>query len=303
MAQQQQLKHESIMVSLPSTEQIHMTRLYLDKENLGAPVFMLHSTLQDSSTFYVDDGSGLACYMAKQGYDVYVADLRGKGKSWPRVTPFSQFGAHQLITEDIPALLDEIVSYRGPVPQIWVSHGWGGVLMCAYYARYGDAACPVARMVHFGARRLAADTGSSSRITHRFIWQRLFKWLLFFRGYVPAQSLRLGSANESAGNYRDYLAWSDHSQWCDTVDDFSYGEAIQQQQLPPSFYFAAKGDGGYGHPDDVRHFMQELGPHDGRMMVLSRQGGNLRDYSHLDMLLHSDCEQDHFPLLLDWLQE
>ena len=105
------------------------------------------------------------------------------------------------------------------------------------------------------------------------------------------------------GNYRDYLQWSSDSDWNDTEDGFCYGEAIRQQQLPPSFYFAAHGDKAYGHPDDVRQFVKELGPHDGRLMVLSRHGGNLQDYSHLDMLRHRDCEQDHFPLLLDWLQE
>ena len=80
-----QLKYESITVPLPSTDQAHLTRFYRDKRNLGTPVFMLHSTLQDSSTFFSDKGTGLACYLARQGYDVFVGDMRGKGKSWPQV--------------------------------------------------------------------------------------------------------------------------------------------------------------------------------------------------------------------------
>lgn len=280
-----------------------MTRFYADRKNLGAPVFMLHSTLEDSSTFFTEDGSGLACYLARQGYDVYVADLRGKGKSWPSVSPFSDFGNHQLINEDIPAMLEKITAERGKVPQIWVGHGWGGVLMCSFYARYGDSICPVAKMAHFGVRRQNRVINSKTQFFFGFMWKRLSRLLIWINGYMPAKLMRLGSTNESTGNYRDYLNWSDENDWNDTEDGFSYGEAIRQQALPPSFYFAAQGDKAYGHPDDVREFVRELGPHDGRLMILSRKDGNLRDYDHLGMVRHKDCELDHFPLLLDWLQQ
>ena len=297
------LKYESIMVSLPSTDQVHMTRLYKNKKALGAPVFMLHSTLQDGSTFYTDEGTGLACYLARQGYDVYVADLRGKGKSWPRISSRSSFGYHQAITEDIPALLKKIVIKRGKVPQIWIGHGWGSVLMCAYYARFGDSLCPVARMAHFGARRRIQSFNSSKKFFFNFLWQKLSGLMVRINGYMPAKLLRLGPCDESQGNFSEYLNWSLHSDWSDCEDGFDYGQAIRTQQLPPSFYFASEGDKTYGDPGDVREFMKELGPHDGRMMVLSRRGGNARDYKHLEMLLHKDCEEDHFPLLLDWLEE
>lgn len=297
------LKYESIMVSLPTTEQIHMTRFYRDKKRLGAPVFMLHSTLQDSSTFYSDDGAGLACYLARRGYDVFVADLRGKGKSWPRINRRSSFGCHQTITEDIPALVKKIIVKRGRVPQIWIGHGWGSVLMCSYYARFGDTLCPVGRMVHFGARRRIRSFNAAKKFLINFLWLKLSGLLVRINGYMPARWMRLGSSDESQGNYSDYLSWSLQSDWNDCEDGFSYGGAIRERQLPPSFYFASEGDHAYGDPEDVREFVKELGPHDGRMMVLSRRGGNLRDYSHLEMVLHKDCEEDHFPLLLDWLEE
>ena len=297
------LKHESIMVSLPSTDQIHITRFYRDKKNLGTPVFMLHSTLQDGSTFFNGDGTGLACYLARQGYDVFVADLRGKGKSWPQVSAFSTFGDHQAINEDIPAVLQKIVAQRGDVPQVWIGHGWGSVLMCSYYARYGDSLCPVSNMVHFAARRQIQTMNLAKKFFIGFMWRRLSKLLVLINGYMPSKLLGMGASNESQRNYRDYLQWSSAKTWLDTVDGFCYGTAILLQQLPPSFYFAAEGDRAYGDPADVRKFVKELGPHNGRLMVLSRSGGNLRDYSHLDMLRHSDCERDHFPLLLDWLQQ
>jgi predicted alpha/beta hydrolase len=296
------LKYEAIMVSLSSTEQLHISRFYRDKTPLGEPVFLLHSILHDSSTFYRDDGNGLACYLARHGYDVFVADLRGKGKSRPQINSASAVGSHQAINEDIPALINKIISLRGQLPQIWIGHGWGSVLLCSYYARYGDSVCPVAKMAHFGARRRIVASNFSKKFFIDFMWRRL-SWLgVVLHGYMPARFFKLGTSNESRGNYQDYLAWSSNELWQDAVDGFRYDEALLQQQLPPSFYFAASGDKVYGEPTDVRSFIKQLGAHDARLMVLSRQSGNLRDYNHLDMLRHQDCEQDHFPLLLDWLQ-
>lgn len=297
------LKHESIMVSVASGEQVHMMRFYEDKNCLGTPVFMLHSAAQEGKSFYDGRGGGLACYLARQGYDVYVGDLRGRGKSWPKVNPFSKFGSHQLITEDIPAMLKKIISKRGPVPQVWVSHGWGGVLMCAYYARFADSLCPVARMVHFAVRRQAHPISLQQKWWFNVVMGPLSRLLIRINGYLPAKFLRLGSCNESARIYQDYQQWSQQERWIDTEDGFDYGQAILQQQLPPSFYFASRGDTIYGHADHIRQFMMELGPHDGRLMVLDQQAGSLHDYGHDEMLHHEDCEEDHFPLLLDWLEE
>lgn len=297
------LNYESIPVTLPSTDHLHLTRFFHDQKNLGTPVFMLHTTLHDGKMFFSDEGTGLACYLARQGYDVYVADLRGKGKSWPQVSAASRFGNHHSINEDIPALLEKIVAKRGAVPQIWIGHGWGSVLMCSFYARFGPRHAPVSRMVHFAARRKIHQYTLRKNLLINGVWKKLARLLIPLTGYLPVKLLRLGSSNESRGSYEDYLSWSSASRWCDRVDDFDYSEALQQQGLPPSFYFAAAGDRTYGDPADVRAFVRELGQHDGRLMVLSKQGGNLHNYNHLDMVCHKDCENDHFPVLVDWLSQ
>lgn len=296
------LQHEPIMVALPSEGQVHLHRIYRNKKNLGMPVFMLHSMLHDGSVFYPARDSGLACYLARRGYDVYVADLRGKGKSRPQVNAFSSFGHHQAINEDIPALVNTIVGKRGKLPQVWIGHGWGSVLLCSYYARHGDSLCRVAKMVHFGARRQVLRSNLAKKIHIDILWRRLSRLVVAVIGYLPAKWLCMGGVNESRDSYRDYIEWSGSGDWRSTVDGYDYGEAVGQQSLPPSFYFAASGDRVYGDPDDVRGFIRELGSHDGRMMVLSRRGGNLREYNHKGMLCHQDCERDHFPILLDWLQ-
>lgn len=298
----QALKYESITIPLVSADQIHMTRFYSDKNSLGTPVFLLHSFMQDSCSFYASDGSGLACFLAQEGYDVFVADLRGKGKSRPSVSAKVDFGIHQLINEDIPAILKKIVEQRGAVPQIWVGHGLGGVLLCSYFARYGDSLAPVSKMVHFGVSRYRQPATTKIQGFRDRLYRYLSSALIAVNGYLPAKTFLLGDSNESAGSYKDYMRWIRSTEWVDENDGFSYSQAAAERDWPASFYFSSAADCRWGSPDSVRLFVNELGVHDARMLILSRRGGNVRDYNHLEMVGHIDGNEDHFPILLDWLK-
>ena len=304
--QKPRLNEQSIMVSV-ADQQLHLTRLYLDDHHLGMPVFMLPGALQSSEVFYPADEKqqreGLAHYLARQGFDVFIADLRGKGKAWPQLSGHSQFGVHQLITEDLPALIHKVTELRPGSAQLWIGQGWGGVLLNACFARFGDQLAPVKHIVQFGVRRHCELSSTKKRWVLGVVWHRLYQTMAALSGYLPLAKWRMASSNESQQCLKDYLQWSAEELWSDPVDGFDYGAAILQQQLPPSLYFVAQGDTVYGELGDVRRFMREQGQHDARMILLSKKGGNQRNYSHKGMLVHSDCEQDHFPLLLSWLNE
>lgn len=292
---------ESIQVCVADGAQLHLKRFYQDGEPLGQPVFMVHGLVEDGRIFYSPGGNGLACYLAKAGYDVYVADLRGKGKSWPATGPDAVGGMHETINTDIPALLKTIVRKRGPIPQIWVSHAWGGVVTSSYYARHGDSICPVERMVYFGSRRRVQHGGWKQRLMVDVMWKRLAAISVKFQGYLPAKSLQFGTRDESARLYHDSLRWMYDTPWIDSEDGFDYAEAMSSEHMPPSLYFACESDGAFGNPEDVRQFICELGEHNGQLIVLGARQGNLKAYGHLEMLADKSAEEDHFPLMLDWL--
>lgn len=283
------------------SHQLHMKRLYSTTGVLGTPVFMLHGLVEEGRIFYSAEGYGLAWYMASLGYDVYIPDLRGKGKSWPALASDSQDGLHEAINEDIPALLRAIVRKRGPLPQIWVSHAWGGVLASSYYARYGDRFAPVQSMVYFGSRRRVSDDGWRKNLALKGVWKNAMMMASRLSGYVPAQQLKLGTSNESRVYFRDVLTWMFDSAWIDRVDNFDYAVAAKMRAFPASLYFASELDTVYGCPNDVREFIHELGEHRGRLIMLSKQGGSQREYGHIDMLSGMDAERDHFPVLIQWL--
>lgn len=308
MNSEESITERSYMVALDSGHrvvpghQLHLRHLYKDK---SAPaVLMLHGLLEDGTIFYSRAGQGLAYYLVEQGYQVFIPDLRGKGRSWPSVSQLLQYRVVDIITEDLPAIFTHIQDTIAKSPSFLVGHGFGGVLLTSFLARYPEYRHSITGVVHFGARRVATHTNIYRKIFIDWIWSNLAGLLARIRGVVPGRFLHIGSEDEHPNLREDSLAWLNGSDWLDPQDDFNYGKALSTGlEYPPSLYFASQSDLGYGSPRDVRDFMREVGSHNGRLVILGKKEGNLHNYSHIGMLIHPDCADDHFPFMLEWLAE
>ena len=308
---------ESIMVPVGSGDQLHIKRLRvkpLIDEAEGAdgspvkaatPIFMLHGVVEDGRVFYSRSGKGLAYFLASHGFDVFVADMRGKGSSWPQVKKIDaeEYGAFEAVTEDLPALIAEVCRQTDGVPWLWVTHGWGGVLATAYMARYSECAANILGVVHFASRRTTQVNTLRKRILVDWWWGGFGQWLVKNKGYLPGRFWGYGVSDEAAGIHKDMIAWSSPADWIDTRDGFDYQAAVLALEKPASLYFASESDTGLADADDIRDFMKYHGDHNGRLVLLGKALGNRRDYGAVDMLVHEDAEYDHFPLVVEWMFE
>lgn len=262
---------------------------------------MLHGSIENGRVFYSSSGKGLAPYLASRGFDVYVADLRGRGESRPPIGRGSRYGQTEAITEDIPALSDAIVARRGPRPQHWIAHSWGGVLMSSHLVRFPRRIPLVRSLVYFGAKRRVLVHNLARLWYIDLNWRLAGALIVKVAGYLPARRLGFGSDNETARSHGQSRAWVRDGPWVDPSDGFDYGAAARRVTLPPIWYLAAVGDRCLGHPHDVRTFAAESGLHEHRVTVLSKAEGNLHDYGHISMLVHPDAASDHFPRVVEWL--
>lgn len=291
---------ESHYVQVSGEDTLHLRRIYED--SLGTPIFMLHGAIENGRIFYSLGGKGLAPYLASCGFDVYVADLRGRGGSRPVIGRFSRYGQTEAISEDIPALINYIIQIRGNVSQHWVAHSWGGVLLSSHLARYPEHCSLVQSLVYFGSKRCVRVKNLHRFLQVDFVWKWFCIWIVAVVGYLPAMQFGIGSDNETAKSLRQCVAWVKAAPWVDPGDEFDYGKAIREISLPPIWYIAAGHDYCLGHPSDVHDFMREAGNHKCRFTVLSKKNGNRHDYDHITMLTHCDAAEDHFPLVAKWLQ-
>jgi len=292
----------SLMVPLPEGNQLHLRRL---TDNPDAPaILMLHGLLEDGTIFYSRQGHGLAHYLAEQGFDVFIPDLRGKGRSWPPVRSWASYRIGDAVNLDIPAILDTISNLKGHLPTFWVTHAWGGVLASSFLSRFPGYRNSLNGLINFGTHRVAAHKSLA-----RLIWiDGLFGWIgnlvARCKGYIPGRSLQMGVEDEYLGMRQDSLDWLHGQAWIDPQDHFNYGEALSKGlDYPPALYFAPSADLARCSAADVKGFMREIGHHNGRLVVLGRKLGNCQDYSQISMLTHPDALHDHFPFMVKWMLE
>ncbi|MEO6168372.1 MAG: alpha/beta hydrolase [Chitinophagales bacterium] len=293
-------REESIYINFGNREQLHMKR-FCGAEK-GTPVFLLHGSIENGKIFYSSSGKGLAPFLAQNVYDVFVADLRGKGKSTRPISRSSRYGNYESITQEIPAFLDKITEIKGAMPLHWIAHSWGGVLLLCNYARYQSSRLKITSMVFFGVKRRISIRTFKKFFMVEFVYGLILRIVGLLKGFVDAVIIGAGSDTETLKENRETWQWIMKTSWVDT-DGFDYGIALPKITLPPALYIAGSKDDVLGHPKDVQLLIEETGNQQAHKFYLaSKKNGNLHDYDHINMLTHHDAVNDHFPMVVEWMR-
>lgn len=258
----------------------------------GPPVLMLHGLGQTAEVFSPAPDTGLAPWLAAAGYSLHVADL-----------PMAGAGAsqHRLVTEELPALFEQVARAHPGQSFFIIAQGWGGVLAASALLRRPDWLQSVAGMVQVGVRRVCSQRSWQRRVLLDLMWGRIAPWLGKRQGTLALRTLGLGRVDISRQLHDEVRIWQNGGKWRDPQDCFDYAAAVTDLNWPDSLYIAGRKDHCLGHPADVRQFARELGVHDAQLVVLQKGTGSSRSYGHLDLLTHPQAAEDHFPVILSWM--
>ncbi len=293
------IREERLKVPTVHGGQIFLRQLTQNKTH--ASVLMLHG-LGNNGDVFIREGHGLANYLSEMGFSCFVPDMIAHGNSWPHKSRHIEHSVHDVILHDIPKIVNEIERTLDGRPLFMIGQGFGSVMLLSAFARHPHIQEVTQGFIHFNARRSTKISGVAHSALSRQLWRGLLPMFGKLGGEVPVQWTRQAIESELNGWYNTSLKWSEQ-EWIDDVDDFNYGSRLRESSLPPSLYFATRSHAYVDHLADVREFMRELGTHNGRMLILAKGDGNLRNYNSLSMLQHDDAWVDHFPVVLDWLTE
>lgn len=296
------MRFQSLFCPTTDSHQLHVMNISQPGQS-GHAVLMIHGMVEDGRIFYHKSGKGLACYLAKQGFDVYVADLRGIGLSTPKIGPDSEHGQTETIRDDIPAIIKFVIEQSGQKQIHLAAHSWGGVNANSAMLRAPDLIPLIASSVYFGSKRTVRARTFDRYLKVELVWNRLAFLMSGRNGYLPATKFGIGSENETKRTHRQCVRWVKYKDWKDSEDGFDYASAAKNITLPPTFYYAAIRDTSLGHRYDVKNFIKESGDHKVKYHLLAKSHGNQVDYDHINMLTAPECAEDHFPSVAQWYKQ
>ncbi len=261
---------------------------------LNTPVILVHGSYSSRRFWGSDKGQGLGVFLADQGFDVWIPELRGHGQS-PKGADFSRITAEAQIRYDLPAIQAAVFAATAK-PAFWIGHSFGGLFILASLSMGWLDQDKVRSVVSFG-----------SQITHgdRYLKFPPLAWALTaalrMSGRFPAPWLGLGPEPEAAGTMIEIIGWKKfRGQWR-TSDGRSYWDGLADITVPVMTYAAA--DDKNDPPAGCRKIHKLLGSADKMFMTLGRDTGFSKDYDHVGMVVSKAAQKEVWPDLVGWLKD
>lgn len=297
------------------------------------PVLLCHGM---ASNRWDMDGPGrisLARYLERHGYDVWVLELRGAGRSmrptWWNGKQYS-WRFEDYVHHDAPAALRKVLAETGARQVHWVGHSMGG--MIAYALLMSPVQHKIASAVTVGSPTMSdvghplLDFGVPYRNLLRYLPARvrlgllarvsapLAPWLErrlhatihelgWHRSNADVDLLRtlMLTAVEDlpASLLREFARWYDTKAMSDRYGMFDFTEHLERVTAPLLIIAGSKD--GLTPPRDLEHVYQRIASRDKSFRIMGKESGCAHDYSHADLILGLHAPDDVYPVILDWL--
>lgn len=298
------------------------------------PVLLCHGM---SSNRWNMDGPGdisLARYLLRHGYDVWIVELRGAGRS-TRPTWWNgkryDWRFEDYVQHDAPAALRKVLRETGARQVHWVGHSMGG--MIAYALLMTPMHDKIASAVTLGSPTMSdvghpvLDVGLPYRGILRLLPARVPIGLLARLGaplapllarWLDATISELGWHAENANLrllwtlmltavddipaslLREFARWYETRAMSDRYGIFDFTEHLERITAPILVIAGSKD--GLTPARDLEQVHKRITSRDKTFRIIGKQHGFAHDYSHADLILGLHAPADVYPVILQWLE-
>ncbi|WP_043243289.1 alpha/beta fold hydrolase [Pseudomonas solani] len=276
-----------------SSVELVLTRLGLvgHEEQRGVPVVLLHGSFSNRRFWYSPKCLGLGPHLARAGFDVWIAEMRGHGLS-PRNQDYRRNRVADYARYDLPAIAAFVREQAGQVPH-WIGHSLGGITLAAALGGH-----------YLGEEEAASVALFGSQIS-RVYWPLKVppvewggRFLLKRMAVLSGPGLKRGPEDEPIGIGLESLRWHGlFGRFGDVERDWWKGLA---EVRVPVLAVGAAGD--LQDPAwACRKLLEQFGSETRQFLCLSRENGFADDYGHVEMLVSKHAQQEVWPLVEHWL--
>lgn len=301
MTKDRQILEEYIPLPVTPSMSAELYRFSPRSGEVLGTVLMLPGFACNETVFARKDKShGLALFLARQGYEVFIGLHRGREASC-RLLRRETFGLKQVIMEDLPLIWRGVRKRQRSDQTFVVTHREAGMLFSAFLLRHEVIVDDIRAMVFFDAARQIHYTGWRKRFLNSPLESFWLRGLARILGVVPSASFSRRKKSEPATLLVDVRSWQNGPEWQGVWDNFDYHSV--DISFPPCLYLVSDYPQWIRRDQDTRSLMQELPAHHGRMVRLSKRSGNLKNYPADELCRDPIAEKDYFPMLTAWLEE
>ena len=273
--------------------ELALTRLTLagHERARGVPVILLHGSFSNRRFWYSPRAIGLGPHLARCGFDVWIAEMRGHGLS-PRNQQYKHNRVSDYARYDLPAIAAFVREQSGQVPH-WLGHSLGGTTLTAALGGH-----------YLGEQEVASAALFGSQIS-RIYWPLKVppvEWggrvLLKRFSVLSGSRLKRGPEDEPIGLALESLRWHGlFGRFGDTERDWWAGLA---EVRVPLLSVAAAGDR-QDPPWACRKLLEQFGSPLSEFLCLGKENGFASDFGHVEMLVSKEAQLEVWPLVARWL--
>jgi pimeloyl-ACP methyl ester carboxylesterase len=290
-------------------------------------IVMLHG-LGANRMVFLATGASLAEHLAGSGFDCYVPELRGAGKSQ---RPSGSWTLDDYLERDIPALIEHVLLASGTAQLTWIGHSMGGLLMMMYGIEHPEA--PISRLIAVGSaldyrpgRNVYQDVRKLRKLAgplREFPFGVIARALSPIAGIgpiLPAEGMNFHRSNTDRAVCRELMAQGfatiplslfDSLATTFDTDGFSrvstrkgrivYLEHAAELRMP-TLIVAGSRDVQCPPATAQATFDRLTGVKDKRALFVGKPYGQPDDYGHLDLLVGKRAAQEVWPHIEEFVR-
>ncbi len=294
--------------------------LYRAGDGRYGPVVLVHGLGTNRQNFLLGPDGGLAGYLAGCGFEVYIFEHRGVGRSV--IGSENGFEQHALV--DLPLVLDEVFEMTGRRPQA-VGHSLGGMMIGACLSRCDRprirAAVLVASPYEFRRNnRLFEFVSRHPKLSFelsKFPYEEMLRALSPFVGRLtPPLGMGYAEGTIDGKVLRRFARTGVEKPPRELVFDFtkfvasgcvcdgsgsSYFDGISSSKVPLIVIAGARDE--LAPPEVVRPWYELSSSVDKSFVLVSRANGFSTDAGHGDILVGRYAADEIYPMIARWLKE